>query len=142
MMIIGASRVIRMMIQGILKSDDHRCLYQNDDPGNTKGGSITVLLTSRLTGLDQSVLQIKTKIVSCHKAHSKPVKQEANGTLILPLQYSLDDHRRCNNLERHSDNLRVIIYDRNMFIIHATGLESKHKFLAMTSNSRLGQTER
>jgi hypothetical protein len=29
-------------------------------------------------------LQIKTKIVSCHKADSKLVKQEVNGTLILP----------------------------------------------------------
>jgi hypothetical protein len=35
-----------------------------------------VLLTSCLTGLDQSVLQIKTKIVSYHTADSKPVKQE------------------------------------------------------------------
>jgi hypothetical protein len=35
-------------------------------PGNTKGGSITVPLTSCLTGLALSVLQIKTKIVSCH----------------------------------------------------------------------------
>jgi hypothetical protein len=52
--------------------------------GNTKGGSITVLLTSCLTGLDKSVLQIKTKIVSCHTADSKPVKQEVNGTVILP----------------------------------------------------------
>jgi hypothetical protein len=52
--------------------------------GNTKGGSITVLLTSCLTGLDLSVLQIKTKIVSCHTANSKPVKQEVNGTLMLP----------------------------------------------------------
>ncbi len=55
-----------------------------DRPGNTKGGSITVLLTSCLTGLDKSVLQIKTKIVSCHTADSKPVKQEVNGTVILP----------------------------------------------------------
>jgi hypothetical protein len=31
-----------------------------------------------------SVLQIKTKIVSCHTADSKPVKQEVNGTVILP----------------------------------------------------------
>jgi hypothetical protein len=30
-------------------------------PGNTKGGSLTVLLTSCLTGLDKSVLKIKTK---------------------------------------------------------------------------------
>ncbi len=52
--------------------------------GNTKGGSITVLLTSCLTGLDQSVLQIKTKIVSIHTADSKPVKQEVNVTVILP----------------------------------------------------------
>ncbi len=52
--------------------------------GNTKGGSITVLLSSYLTGLDQSVLQIKTKIVSRHTADSKPVKQEVNCTLILP----------------------------------------------------------
>ncbi len=50
----------------------------------SKGGSITVPLTSGLTGLDQSVLQIRTKIVSCHTANSKPVKQEVNGTVILP----------------------------------------------------------
>ncbi len=31
-------------------------------PGNTKGGSIPLLLTSCLTGLDWSVLQIKTKM--------------------------------------------------------------------------------
>jgi hypothetical protein len=29
-------------------------------------------------------LQIKTKFVSCHTADSKPVKQEVNGTVILP----------------------------------------------------------
>ncbi len=53
-------------------------------PGNTKGGSITVPLTSSLTGLDYPVLQIKTKIVSSHTADSKPVKQEVNGTMTLP----------------------------------------------------------
>ncbi len=53
-------------------------------PGNTKGGSITVPLTSCLTGLDLSVLQIKTKIVSRQTADSKPVKQEVNGTVIFP----------------------------------------------------------
>jgi len=30
-------------------------------------------------------LQIKTKIVSCYTADSKPVKQEVNSTVILPL---------------------------------------------------------
>jgi hypothetical protein len=29
-------------------------------------------------------LKIKTNIVSCHTADSKPVKQEVNGTVILP----------------------------------------------------------
>ncbi len=52
-------------------------------PGNTKGGSITVPLTSCLTGLDKSILQIKTKVVSCHTADSKPVKQEVISTVIL-----------------------------------------------------------
>ncbi len=51
---------------------------------NTKGGSITVPLNSCLAGLDLSVLKIKTKIVSCHTADSKPVRQEVNGTVILP----------------------------------------------------------
>ncbi len=37
-----------------------------------------------MTGLDKSVLQIKTKIVSCLTADSKPVIQEVNGTVILP----------------------------------------------------------
>jgi hypothetical protein len=54
------------------------------EPGNTKGGSIIVPLTSCLTGSDKSVLQIKAIIVSCHTADSKPVKQEVNGTVILP----------------------------------------------------------
>jgi hypothetical protein len=52
--------------------------------GNTKEGSIIVPLTSCLTGLDYSVLQIKPKIVSCHIDDSKPVKQEVNSTVILP----------------------------------------------------------
>jgi hypothetical protein len=67
--------------------------------GNTKGGSITVQLTFSLTGLDYSVLQIKTKIVSSHTADSKPVKQEVNGTVILPpLVFLAYKHRgsRCS----------------------------------------------
>ncbi len=59
------------------------------DAGNTKGGSITVLLTSCSIGLDQSVLKIKIKIISSHTADSKQVKQEVNSTVILPLQFSL-----------------------------------------------------
>ncbi len=52
--------------------------------GNTKGRSITVMLTSCLTGLYLSVLQINTKNVSCHTVDSKPVKQEVSCTVIIP----------------------------------------------------------
>ncbi len=60
------------------------CSFSCLRTGNTKGGSITVPLTSCLTGLYWSVLQIKTKIVWSHTADSKPVKQEVNSTVILP----------------------------------------------------------
>ena len=50
----------------------------------TPGKTITVPFTSCLTGLNQSVQQIKTKIVICHTADSNPLKQEVNGTMILP----------------------------------------------------------
>ncbi len=60
------------------------CVRQGLPSGNTKGGSVTVPLTSCLNGSDKYVLQIKAKIVSCHTADSKPVKQEVNGTVKLP----------------------------------------------------------
>ncbi len=79
-----------------VKLNIERCVLHCHWSGNTKGGSITVpltscltsldkpVLTSCLTSLDKSVLQIKTKIVSCHTADSKPFKQEVNCTVILP----------------------------------------------------------
>jgi hypothetical protein len=70
-------------------------------PGNTKGGSITVPLTSCLTGLDYTVLQIKTKIVSIHTVDSKPVKQEVNGTVILP-PLVLPDNDKHNDIQYDS----------------------------------------
>jgi len=45
-----------------------------------------------LTGLDLSVLQIKTSNVSCHKADSKPVKQEVSSTMILPPLVFPEEH--------------------------------------------------
>jgi hypothetical protein len=62
---------------------DTHPLQQSIQPGNTKGGSILVPLTSCLTGLDFSLFC--KKIVSSHTADSKPVKQEVNSTVILPL---------------------------------------------------------
>ncbi len=54
----------------------YSCMTTMPDSGNTKGGSITILLASCLTGLDQPVLQIKTKIVRSHTPDFKQVKQE------------------------------------------------------------------
>jgi hypothetical protein len=72
-----------------------------NNSGHTIGGSITVLLTSCLTGLDLSVLQIKTKIVSCHTADSKPDKQEVNGIMILP-PLVFPEQFKFLNLENYS----------------------------------------
>ncbi len=53
-------------------------------PGNTKWGSITVLLTSCLTGLESAAWQLTIFVFICKTDESKPVKQEVNGTAILP----------------------------------------------------------
>ncbi len=68
----------------LIKLSWRECNTLGPDAGNSKGGSITVPLTSCKTGLDYIVLQIKTKIVSSHTADTKPVLQEVNGTVILP----------------------------------------------------------
>ncbi len=76
--------------------------------GNTKGGSIIVPLTSCLTGLDWFVLQIKTKIVSCHTDDSRPVKQEVNGTVILlPLVFPGYRLCTCLGLLERSSTIRT-----------------------------------
>ncbi len=53
-------------------------------PGNTKWGSITVPLTSCLTGLESAVWQLTFFIFICKTDQSKPVKQEVNSKVILP----------------------------------------------------------
>jgi hypothetical protein len=53
------------------------------------GGSIIVPLTSCLTGLESAVWQLKIFVFICKTVYSKPVKQEVNSKVILPLYYSL-----------------------------------------------------
>jgi len=85
-------------------------------PGNTKGESITVPLTSCLTGLDKSVLQIKAKIFSSHTADSKPVKQEVNGTGILPpLVFHEKLIKRLNKLSKNSHMLQSVVISNLIF---------------------------
>ncbi len=52
--------------------------------GNTNEGSITVPLTSCLTGLESTVWQLTIFVFICKTDSSKPVKQEVNITVILP----------------------------------------------------------
>ncbi len=59
-------------------------MNESDKPGNTKGGSITVPLTSRLTGLELVIGELTIFVFICKTDKSKPVKQEVNGTVILP----------------------------------------------------------
>jgi hypothetical protein len=59
----------------------HNIICHGFDQGILNGGSITVLLTSCLTVW---ISLFYKKIVRCHTADSKPVKQEVKGTVILP----------------------------------------------------------
>ncbi len=64
--------------------------------GNTKGGSITVPLTSYLTGLESAVWQLTIFVFICKTDLSKPVKQAVNGTVILPpLVFPVWCYARC-----------------------------------------------
>jgi hypothetical protein len=51
---------------------------------NTKGRSITVPFTSCLTGLESAVRPLTFFVIICKTDLSKPVKQEVNGSVILP----------------------------------------------------------
>ncbi len=59
--------------------------------GNTKRGSITVPLTSCLTGLELAMWQLKIFGFFCKTDYSRPVKQEVNVTMILPPLVFPDD---------------------------------------------------
>ncbi len=54
------------------------------EAGNTKRGSITVPLTSCLIGLESVVWQLTIFVFIGKTDFSKSVKQEVNGTVILP----------------------------------------------------------
>jgi hypothetical protein len=54
------------------------------ESGNTKGGSIIVPLASCLTGLESTARKVTIFVFVCKTDYSKPVKQEVNGTVILP----------------------------------------------------------
>jgi hypothetical protein len=55
-----------------------------DKPGNTKGGSITVPLTSFLTGLESAVGQLTIFCFYLQNRLIQTSEQGVNGTVILP----------------------------------------------------------
>ncbi len=62
-------------------------------------------------------MQIRTKIVSCHTADSKPVKQEVNGTVILPpLVFPGQTNRIYRQINGQSERPKVINVDRQINI--------------------------
>ncbi len=73
---------------------------QKDKAGNTEGGSIIVLLTSCLTGLESFFVFI------CKTGVSKPVKQEVNGTVILPPLVFPGRRKRERERKRERDKVR------------------------------------
>jgi hypothetical protein len=106
--------------------------------GNTKGRSITVLLTSCLTGLDKSVLQIRTKIVSCLTADSKPVKQEVNSIVILPpLVFPGESIRKVPTLHesirqgpKHLIVTNALAYYTNLYFTNVIFVVETHEILS------------
>jgi len=56
----------------------------NAGAGNIKRGSIIILLTSCLTGLELAVWPVAIFVFICKTDLSKPVKQEVNSAVILP----------------------------------------------------------
>ncbi len=68
-------------------------------PGNTKGGSITVPLTSCLTGLDWSLLQIKNK--NCQLSYSWFQTSQSGGQLYSDTSpFSIPWLSECSSLAR------------------------------------------
>jgi hypothetical protein len=70
-------------------------------------------------------LQIKTKIISCHTADSKPVKQEVNGTVILP-PLVFPGKREGDKRERERERCRIWFIESISLLLAMTALQIKN----------------
>jgi hypothetical protein len=78
--------LLRLIVSIQVEKNLDAFLTQDSNQGILKGKyHCTIDLLIDWFGLVS--LQIKTKLVSCHTADSKPVKQVVNGTVILPLVF-------------------------------------------------------
>jgi hypothetical protein len=119
----------------------------HDEAGKTKGGSITVPLTSSLTGLESAVWQLTIFVFICKADFYKPVKQGVNGTVILP-PFSIPWMKTlkqgcCTIQEPGNTNWRGMFNTVN-FLIKATCLVKKvnNIFYIKRSWSKLVSTRR
>ncbi len=75
---------VHTLLNKIGKLQKHNKICISAGPGNTKGDSIPVPLTSCLTGLVSAIWQLTIFVFICKKDKAKPIKQEINGIVILP----------------------------------------------------------
>ncbi len=111
--------------------------------GNTKGGSITVPLTSCLTGLESALWQQTIFVFICKTDQSKPVKQEVNSTVILP-PLVFPGYRPLQNSEAQNYNTvpcinlnKTIIKVLNLWknLIHAANAIPQEQSNVLMKNS-------
>ncbi len=78
-----------------------------NQPGNTKGGSMTVPLISCLNGLESAVWQLTIFVFIWKTDLSKPVKQEVNSTVIFP-PFSIPWINHLNQFWNHIWNPKFV----------------------------------
>ncbi len=102
-----------------------QCQHQDSNlqSENTKGGIITVPLTSCLTGLDWSVWQIKTKFVSCHM---QLIPKQSNRRSIV--QWYFPFSIPCFNLRIKNWLSSTSVFQQSLFHDGQTSLERYNLF--------------
>ncbi len=74
--------------------------------------------------------------------HWQSFSQKYSGLYYKPVTIVNDDSRVINKLEASlTDNARVIIYDRHMFIVQATDENGRESELHVTTNEALSSSK-
>jgi hypothetical protein len=87
-------------------------------------------------------LQIKTKNVSSHTADSKPVKQEVNGTVILPPLVFPGVGKRDRSSEGGRECVCVCVRERDSQTDRRTDRKAERQTDRQKGRKTDGQTER
>jgi hypothetical protein len=76
------------------------------EPGNTKGGSITVPLTSCLTGLESAVWQMTIFVFICKGSAITFTTLHCNGSITLKLAAEITSYMKCFYVCWKSENVQ------------------------------------